>query len=200
MLDLSSIMEYLDNSISSKRYVHSINVSKTAKKLAELYEGDSTKAEIAGLVHDCARDLEKSLQLKYLKEEGIEADELTMNIKELLHGPAAVHICKSVFAIEDEEILSAVRYHTTGKENMSLLEKIIYLSDFIEPERSFPGVEELRSIALKNLDEALLGAFNSSISYVLSKHGFLHINTVLARNYVLKEVQEHEKRCPGNSR
>ncbi|MDD3706371.1 MAG: bis(5'-nucleosyl)-tetraphosphatase (symmetrical) YqeK [Clostridiaceae bacterium] len=200
MLDLSSIMEYLDNSISSKRYVHSINVSKTAKKLAELYEADSAKAEIAGLVHDCARDLEKSLQLKYLKEEGIEADELTMNIKELLHGPAAVHICKSVFAIEDEEILSAVRYHTTGKENMSLLEKIIYLSDFIEPERSFPGVEELRSIALKSLDEALLGAFNSSISYILSTNRFVHIDTILARNYVLKEVQEHEKRCRDNSR
>ncbi|HOM44108.1 MAG TPA: HD domain-containing protein, partial [Bacillota bacterium] len=101
MLDLNSIMEHLEKTISSKRYIHSVNVSKTAKKLAEFYEYDAVKAEIAGLVHDCARDLEKPLQLKCLKEEGIEADELTLNIEELLHGPAAVHICRKVFAIED---------------------------------------------------------------------------------------------------
>lgn len=200
MLDLSSIMEYLGNSISLKRYVHSINVSKTAKKLAELYEGDPVKAEVAGLVHDCARDLERSLQLKYIKEEGIKPDELTLSIGELLHGPAAVHICRSIFAIEDEEILSAVRYHTTGKENMSILEKIIYLSDFIEPERNFPGVEELRKIAFKNLDEALLRALDSSISYIMSRDGFIHIDTVLARNHVLREAREHEKQCRDSSR
>ena len=200
MLDLNSITEYLGKTISSKRYTHSINVSKTAKKLAEFYEYDAVKAEIAGLVHDCARDLEKPLQLKCLKEEGIEADELTLNIEELLHGPAAVHICRKVFAIEDEEILSAVRYHTTGKENMSLLEKIIYLSDFIEPSRSFPGVEELRGLAFKNLDKALLLAFNSSILYILSKNEYVHINTILARNHVLKEVGENGMQYHDSSR
>ncbi len=189
LLDLNSIMKYLENSISPKRYIHSINVSKTAKKLAEYYEGDAAKAEIAGLVHDCARDLDSSLQLDCLKKEGIAADDLTLSVKELLHGPAAVHICRKVFAIEDEEILNAVRYHTTGKENMSLLEKIIYLSDFIEPARSFPGVEEMRGLAFRNPDKALLMAFNSSIEYVLSKNGFLHIDTIMARNYVLKEIQ-----------
>ena len=200
MLDLNSITEYLGKTISSKRYTHSINVSKTAKKLAEFYGYDAFKAEIAGLVHDCARDLEKPLQLKCLKEEGIEADELTLNIEELLHGPAAVHICRKVFAIEDEEILSAVRYHTTGKENMSLLEKIIYLSDFIEPSRSFPGVEELRGLAFKNLDKALLLAFNSSILYILSKNEYVHINTILARNHVLKEVGENGMQYHDSSR
>ncbi|HQI16090.1 MAG TPA: bis(5'-nucleosyl)-tetraphosphatase (symmetrical) YqeK [Clostridia bacterium] len=199
MLDLNSITEYLGKTISSKRYTHSINVSKTAKKLAEFYGYDAFKAEIAGLVHDCARDLEKPLQLKYLKEEGIEADELTLSIGELLHGPAAVHICRKVFAIEDEEILSAVRHHTTGKENMSLLEKIIYLSDFIEPARSFPGVEELRGLAFRNLDKALLLAFNSSILYILSKNGFVHIDTILARNHLLKEAEENGMQCHDSS-
>jgi len=199
LLDLNSITEYLGKTISSKRYTHSINVSKTAKKLAEFYGYDAFKAEIAGLVHDCARDLEKPLQLKYLKEEGIEADELTLSIGELLHGPAAVHICRKVFAIEDEEILSAVRHHTTGKENMSLLEKIIYLSDFIEPARSFPGVEELRGLAFRNLDKALLLAFNSSILYILSKNGFVHIDTILARNHLLKEAEENGMQCHDSS-
>jgi predicted HD superfamily hydrolase involved in NAD metabolism len=182
-------MEHLNNSISSKRYIHSVNVSTTAVKLAEFYGCDAVKAEIAGLVHDCAREFNVELLLDCLVEESMVVDDLTLGVKELLHGPAAVHICRKVFGIEDEEILSAVRYHTTGRENMSLLEKIIYLSDFIEPGRSFDGVEEIRGLAFKNLDKALLLAFNLSIEYVISKNGLIHVNTILSRNYLLKELQ-----------
>lgn len=189
MLDLNSMMEYLKNNISYKRYVHSLNVSATAVKLAELYSCDIAKAEIAGLVHDCARELDIELLLSYLAKEGIAADDLTLSVKELLHGPAAIHLCRRVFGIEDAEILNAVRYHTTGRENMALLEKIIYLSDFIEPGRSFDGVEELRKTAVENLDKALLLAFNSSIEFIISKNGLIHVNTVLSRNYVLKQLQ-----------
>lgn len=190
MLDMNSIMSYLYSSISSKRYIHSINVSITAKRLAEFYECDAAKAEIAGLVHDCARELDRSIQADYITEESIAADEMTLSRKELLHGPAAVHICRKAFGIEDDEILNAVRYHTTGRENMSLLEKIIYLSDFIEPGRSFVGVEALRGMAFKDLNKALLLAYNSSIEYLLSKNELIHVNTILSRNYVLKELQE----------
>lgn len=189
MLDLDSIKEYLKNNISHKRYVHSLNVSATAVKLAELYNCDAVKTEIAGLVHDCVRESGIEIMFNYLAKENIAADDLTLSVKELLHGPAAIHLCRKVFGIEDEEILNAVRYHTTGKENMSLLEKIIYLSDFIEPARSFDGVEELRRAAAKNLDKALLLAYNSSIKYIISKNGLIHMNTILARNYVLKQLQ-----------
>lgn len=190
MLDLNSIMEYLKSSISLKRYNHSVNVSATAVKLAEFYGCDSEKAGITGMVHDCARELDWPLLMDCLAKEDIFVDDLTLGIKELLHGPAAVHICRRVFGIEDEEILSAVRYHTTGRENMSLLEKIIYLSDFIEPSRSYEGVEEMRGLAFKNLDRALLLAFNLSIEYIISKNGLLHVNTILSRNCILKELQE----------
>jgi predicted HD superfamily hydrolase involved in NAD metabolism len=142
------------------------------------------------LVHDCARELDMEELLNCLEAEGIAADALTLSVKELLHGPAAVHICRKVFYIQDEEILSAVRYHTTGKENMSLLEKIIYLSDFIEPSRSFEGVEELRELAYGKLDEALLMAFNSSIHYIMSKNQLIHVDTILSRNNILKELQK----------
>lgn len=189
MQDLNLIMEYLKNSISSKRYTHSINVSATATKLAEHYGCNAAKAGIAGLVHDCARELDRPLLLDCLTEEGIAADDLTLSVKELLHGPAAVHICRKAFGIEDEEILNAVRYHSTGRENMSLLEKIIYLSDFIEPSRSFEGVEELRKLAFDNLNKALLLAFDSSIRYIISKNGLIHVDTIQSRNYVLKELK-----------
>jgi predicted HD superfamily hydrolase involved in NAD metabolism len=188
--DLNSIMQWLKNSISSKRYIHSINVSATAEKLSGFYGCDAQKASIAGLVHDCARELDMEELLNCLEAEGIAADALTLSVKELLHGPAAVHICRKVFYIQDEEILSAVRYHTTGKENMSLLEKIIYLSDFIEPSRSFEGVEELRELAYGKLDEALLMAFNSSIHYIMSKNQLIHVDTILSRNNILKELQK----------
>lgn len=188
MLDTDSIMKYLESSISSKRFIHSLNVSSTAKKLAGLYGCDVHKAGIAGLVHDCARELDRPQLLSCLEEEGITADEITLSIKELLHGPAAVHICRKVFGIEDGEILDAVRYHTTGRVNMKLLEKIIYLSDFIEPSRSFDGVEKLRELAVKDLDKALLSAFNSSIAYLISKNGLIHMDTILSRNYMLNEI------------
>lgn len=189
MQDLNSIIHWLEKNISSKRYIHSINVSATAEKLAEFYGCNAQKARIAGLVHDCARELDVVQLLNCLVAEGIEADAMTLGVKELLHGPAAVHICRKVFCIKDEEILSAVRYHTTGKENMSLLEKIVYLSDFIEPSRSFDGVEALRELAFGKLDEALLTAFNSSIKYIISKNEFIHVDTILSRNYILKELQ-----------
>jgi len=183
-------MDYLKNNISSKRYLHSVNVSNTAVQLAEAYGSDVNKARVAGLVHDCARELNKDFLLNCLAAEGIAADELTLGLKELLHGPAAVHICRGVFGIVDEEILGAVRYHTTGRENMSLLEKIIYLADCIEPSRSFDGVEKLRGLAFENLDEALLMALNSSIQYIMARDGLIHVDTVLSRNYVLKELQK----------
>lgn len=188
MLDLDLIMEHLKNSISSNRYTHSINVSATAAKLAEYYGCDAEKAGIAGLVHDCARELNRSLLLNHLAEESIEADDLTKSVNELLHGPAAVHICRKVFGIDDEEILNAVRYHTTGRENMSLLERIIYLSDCIEPGRCFKGVEELRGLAFDNLNKALLLAFDLSIQYIISRKGLIHADTVMSRNYVIKEL------------
>ena len=189
MLDLNLIMVHLKNSISSKRYIHSINVSTIATKLAEHYGCDTVKAGIAGLVHDCAKELDMPLLMNCLAEESIAADDLTISVNELLHGPAAVYICRKVFGINDEEILSAVRYHTTGRENMSLLEKIIYLSDFIEPGRCFEGVEELRGLAFNDLNKALLRAFDSSIQYIISKNGLIHVDTVLSRNYVLNELQ-----------
>ncbi|HOR86022.1 MAG TPA: bis(5'-nucleosyl)-tetraphosphatase (symmetrical) YqeK [Bacillota bacterium] len=190
LLDMNLIMEYLKNNISPKRYIHSINASITAKKLAEFHECDAGKAEIAGLVHDCARDMDISLQLDCLVKEGIVADDLTLTAKELLHGPAAVHICRRVFGIEDEEILMAVRYHTTGRQGMSLLEKIIYLADFIEPGRSFEGIKELRCLAFDNLDKALLLAFNSAIKYIISKNGLIHADTIQSRNYVLGDLKK----------
>ena len=103
----------------------------------------------------------------------------------LMHGLAGSIIAKHIMGIEDEDVLNSISYHTTGRKNMTILEKIIYIADYIEPMRNFPGVDELRKIAYSNLDEALLLSFDNTIKYVITKGQLLHLDTIEARNYIL---------------
>ncbi|HYE09732.1 MAG TPA: bis(5'-nucleosyl)-tetraphosphatase (symmetrical) YqeK, partial [Patescibacteria group bacterium] len=89
-----------------------------------------------------------------------------------------------------EDVISAVKFHTTGKENMTLLDKIIFLADVMEPSRSFPGVDFIRQLAIEDIDEAILAAFDSSIRFLLGKRQRIHPNTLLGRNDVLKHLKE----------
>ena len=111
----------------------------------------------------------------------------------IIHGPVGAILAKRDYGISDEEILNAIRIHTTGDVNMSLLEKIIFLSDLIEPGRAFPGVDELRVKAFKDLDEAMVHAFDMTIMHVLNKGSLLHPKTVSARNYILMEKESEGK-------
>jgi len=190
LIELNAILDYLRKNLSERRYEHTLGVSDTAVKLAERYGCDVQKARLAGLLHDCAREMDKGALLACIKAEGMEVDDISLAVKELLHGPAAVHICRKVFNIQDEDVLNAVRYHTVGREDMSVLEKIIYISDFIEPRRNFEGVSQLRSLSEESLDMALQKALDLSISYVISKNGLIHTNTVLARNFIIKSLMD----------
>ena len=190
MTDETKILEYLEQNLSKKRLKHSIGVSKAAEELALNYSSDSEKAKLAGLIHDCAREKSMAELLELTKESGFSFDAMTAEMRELLHGYAAVSICKKEFSIKDEDILSAVAYHTTGKEDMTTFEKIVFLADFIEPSRYFPGVVSLRKLAFENLDEALLYAFDSTIKYIISKKGLIHKNTIDARNCIIRTIKE----------
>lgn len=180
------IIEYLRDNLKTKRYLHSLGVSECAVKLAEKYGASKEKAEIAGLVHDCAKYMSGEDILKIMRETGDEIDQVSLNAPDIMHGRASAYIAKTLMEIEDDEILEAVRYHTTGKENMTVLEKIIYLADYIEPNRSFPEVDRLREVAFRDLDEALIMAFNNTIKFVIEKDQMLHLNTIKARNYLIE--------------
>jgi predicted HD superfamily hydrolase involved in NAD metabolism len=184
------IKEYLAETLSAKRFIHSENTAKTAKELAIIYKEDSEKAYLAGLVHDCTREVDIKVQHNMLEALEIECDELTLATKELIHALTAKYIIENEFNIYDEEIISAVEFHTTGKENMTLFEKIIFLADVVEPSRSFPGVDFIRQLAMKNIDEALLAAFDSSLRFLLGKGQMIHPNTLFGRNYILKHFKE----------
>ncbi len=179
------IKKYLKENLNEKRYIHSIMVSETAEKLASVYGEDPSKARLCGLVHDCAKNLRNSDLINLAELKGLEIDNVSLNSPQLLHGIAGAAIARETMGIEDEDIYNSVRYHTTGRIDMSLLEKIIYISDYVEPSRSFPGVEALRELVSVNLDKALLKAFDITIEYVISKGELLHKDTVEARNYLI---------------
>lgn len=185
MAEYMAIMEYLKKNLNQSRLNHSINVSKEAVKLSNLYGYDEKKAELAGIVHDCAKDIKLENQKHYAKNCGFIVDDLTYKIPELIHAPASVYVCKNIFGILDIEILTSIRYHTTGRENMSLIEKILFIADIIEPGRKFEKVEKIRALAYANIDEALLFALDATIIYIIERKLVLHPDTVKARNYIM---------------
>ena len=171
------------------RFRHSRDVSRTAIRLSERWGADIEQARIAGILHDCARSLKGDALLSAVKEEGLLPSEIELMQPALLHAPLGAVWAQKRFGVDDPAILQAIRRHTTGAMNMTLLDKIIYLADYIEPGRNFPGVEKIRELAAVGLDEALLEAYNRTIAYIVAGDGLLHPDTVAGRNSLLMEMK-----------
>ena len=135
--------------------------------------------------HDCAKNMTDEQLLNTANKCGVTIDDVCRAEPQLLHGLCGSYVAKNIMGIQDEEVLQAVTYHTTGKKRMNLLEKVIFLADYIEPKREFKGVDELRKYAYEDIDKSILLAFDNTISYVISRGGLLHINTIEARNYLI---------------
>lgn len=178
--------------LSEKRFTHSLGVANEAKKLAKLWGAEVKKAELAGLAHDLAKEIKKEELEEYLRQK--KYGFLLKNYDcPLLHGPAAAVILKEEFKIFDEEIFDAVFYHTTGKADMPLLTKIIYVADFSEEGRSFPEAKAAREISYKNLDAAAIYVSGRVIINTVEKEKAVHPDTVFARNFLLSEKQAKNK-------
>jgi predicted HD superfamily hydrolase involved in NAD metabolism len=175
----------LKGALNPKRYAHSVNVMNTAVQLAEKYSEDRDKAAIAGLLHDCARDIRGDEVFALCEKYKIEVDEITRIQPELLHGPIGEKIAKDEYGISNEDILTAIKYHTTGHENMSMLDKIIFLADYIEPNRNFPGIGEVRQAAFLDINSAMMLSLDRTLKYIVSKGVLIHPDTVKARNYII---------------
>lgn len=186
-MEKEKIYDYLKENLKDKRFIHTLGVVSTAKKLAQLNGEDLEKAEMAALLHDVCKNMNKEDMKNLIEKYDIKLTLSEKNTEELWHGILAPIIAKEKFNITDEYILSAIRWHTTGKEDMSVLDKIIYIADMIEPSRNYDGVEELREKVLENLDEGVLLGMNHTIKYLLIKNAMIDENTVKARNYLLKK-------------
>ncbi|NMB98017.1 MAG: HD domain-containing protein [Clostridiaceae bacterium] len=184
-MTIEDIKSKLKLSISPRRYKHSESVMEVAVKLAKKYGADVNKATIAGLLHDCAKGRTEMELIELCKKFNIQIDEYKKMHPELLHSEVGAFIAKTDYGIEDQEILNAVRYHTMGRENMSLMEKIIFIADYIEPGRKFSGVEAIRKLAYNDIDKSILKALDTTLVHLIKIGGIIHPDTIKTRNYFL---------------
>ena len=171
--------------LKPKRMPHVLGTEQEAVRLVRRYGGDETQARIAALLHDCTKKLDMAQQLALCEKYGIVLDELEQTALKLLHSKTGAAIARDVFGVEDA-VYDAILYHTTGKPDMTRLEKIIYLADYIEPTRDFPGVDALRKTVYEDLDKGLLMGLTMTIQEMEEMGNPVHHLTRDARDYLLK--------------
>lgn len=172
--------------LSEPRFIHSMNVAKSAAQLAEKYGANAEKAYTAGILHDITKEETHEAQREYLSRNGIALTRLEMLNGKVLHQMSGALFCRLELGIDDEDILGAVRYHTTGRRDMTLLEKIVYTADFISAERCYPDVEIMREKAQKSLEEAMLYSLRWTVKELSSKTKLIHPDTLECYNWVLE--------------
>ncbi|MFX3616023.1 MAG: bis(5'-nucleosyl)-tetraphosphatase (symmetrical) YqeK [Sporolactobacillus sp.] len=181
-MKIEEARQAIEKILPDGRYRHSLGVSETAGKLAEKYGADKEKAALAGMLHDIAKHFsDDELKVIIERRQDIDNDFLDFSDK-LWHAPAGAAYVQETYGIEDPEILQAITYHTTGRTAMSLLEKIIFVADYIEPGRDFPGVNEVRETAKESLEEAAFQELQRTIVYLLEKCQRVYPKTFEAYN------------------
>lgn len=181
-LNIGEYKEIIKSKMGENRYTHSVNVSKEAVRLAKKYGEDVKKAEIAGVLHDITKEFSKEEQLQIMLDGGIILDNVQKNAPKLWHGICGSIYIKNNLNIDDEDILNAVRYHTTGRANMSLLEKIIFVADFTSEERTYDGVETMRKLSRENLEEAMLYGFKFTFKDLSKRELAIHPDELACYN------------------
>ncbi|MCL1983721.1 MAG: bis(5'-nucleosyl)-tetraphosphatase (symmetrical) YqeK [Clostridiales bacterium] len=182
---MDCIEEYIEKNFSEKRKKHTYDVCKTAKALARHYGADEDKAGTAALFHDMFRGMPDRILNFYVRH--LDMDKKYLDNSNLAHGKLAALIMERDYGISDDDVLNAVRYHTTGRAHMSELEKIMYLADAIEPGRDYPGVKEIRNMAYQDLDQAVLLSMHSTLKYIRGNGFFLDEDTLSAIDYLDKK-------------
>ncbi len=183
----------LGEHLSPYRLHHSLEVAKSAKYLALKYGGDSEKAYLAGLLHDVLKEADREETFMYAERYGIKMTELEKNTKKLWHAMVGSAYIEHELGIEDADVLTAVRYHTTGRENMSLDEKILFIADFISSDRTYEGVESMREKAEISLECAMLEGLSFTITELVEGSKAVHPDTVDAYNDIIMNYSEKGK-------
>lgn len=181
--EYNKIKEKLSKKLSVKRFDHTIGVSYTAAAMAMRYGLNVDRAAMSGLLHDCAKYMTDDELIEKCTKYGIECSETELRNGYLLHAKLGAYLSKEKYGIEDEEICSAVRYHTTGKPAMSVLEAIVFTADYIEPRRKvLPNFKLIRSMAFVDLDEAV---------YLILKNTLSYLNDEKEAEQSQKEIDKH---------
>ncbi|MGI6514345.1 MAG: bis(5'-nucleosyl)-tetraphosphatase (symmetrical) YqeK [Syntrophomonadales bacterium] len=187
-MDEIRAQEIIRARLSENRYQHSMRVAMVAREMARSFGLDESKAGLAGIVHDYARDMPGYELLSLAKEYNLLEDEVEENSPDLLHATVGAFLLYRDHGVDDEEVLNAVRSHTLGRVGMTDLEKVLFLADLIEPGRDFPGIDSLRCLARRNLDRGMVRAIELTLHYCMDQGRLIHPRTVLVRNYLLSSL------------
>lgn len=172
--------------LSEYRFTHSLGVAKKAVELAKFYGVEEETAKKIGIAHDIAKEMTDEEMLEYVKTNNIEIDEIETVKPSLLHGKIGADIATKKYGFT-EDMVNAIKWHTTGRENMSMLEKIIYVADKTEENRKGPrfNLEKSRELSTQNIDETLIFLMNEFITYNVKNEWLIHPETINARNDLL---------------
>lgn len=168
----------------AKRFAHTLGVEFTAAALAMRYQADVTDAQIAGLLHDCAKCLTDEKRVSICEKHRIPMTDIERRNPFLLHAKVGEYLAREKYGITNPDILNAIRFHTTGRENMSLLERIVFVADYIEPgRRQAPNLSEIRQLAFTDLNAAMLKILEDTLSYLKATGGELDPMTEITYEY-----------------
>ncbi|MGN0521566.1 MAG: bis(5'-nucleosyl)-tetraphosphatase (symmetrical) YqeK [Eubacterium sp.] len=193
MYNKEEYISIIRSRLSDYRFYHSMCVAESAKMLAEKYGADEEKAEIAGILHDAMKENTKKEQLQVIEKANMKMTPLEKSQKKFYHQISGAAFAKTELGIDDGEILNAIRYHTTARADMTLMEQIIYLADFISADRSYDDVDVMRQKAQTDKDDAMLYATAYTIKDVVSKGKVLHPDTVNAYNWLINSVKKEKE-------
>ena len=188
-MDLEEIQKKLEKKLKKERYQHTLGVMYTAASMAMRFDADIHQAMLAGLLHDCGKYCSSKDQIKLCKKYKLELTDAEEEIPALIHAKLGAYLAREEYKVEDEEILNAIRHHTTGRPQMILLEKIIYLADYIEPGRKMiPGLGEVRRLAFTDINAAVCLCANNTQHY-LEESG-RKIDPMTAQTYAFYQNEE----------
>ncbi len=176
---IDTIKLKLEKSISNSLFNHCLGTASEAEKLAKNYGINEEKAYVAGLLHDCGKNKSEKNDKNKKKDN-------------LIHSQIGAHLAKEEYNISDEDIINAIKYHTTGRENMSLLEKIIFIADKIEPNRNYEGVDKLRKLAYDNINESIVKCLENTINYVKQRGLEFDVQSLKTLDYLISGGNKFE--------
>lgn len=188
MITFEECNNIIKKRMSECRYLHCVNVAESAVQLARKYGADESKSKIAGLLHDITKEMPIQEQRKLIDKYGIELNEIESKTPKLWHSISGSLFVKYELGVKDEDIINAIRHHTSAAKGMTILEKVLYVADFISAERDYPGVEKIRAVAKKDLDLCVLEGLVFSIQDLVNKNSLIHPDTVEAYNELLLKI------------
>ncbi len=184
-MNIDSLKDIIRPLMGDRRYNHSVNVSVEAVRLAKKYGADVDKAAIAGILHDITKEFDEEKQLQIFDSGDIILSDVEKNTPKLWHAISGSVYIQTQLGITDADIINAIRYHTTGRANMSLLEKVIFLADFTSIERNYPDVDVIRQKADISLEEGILYGIQFTLNTLLKREGCISEDALAAYNEII---------------